>query len=591
VAGTHVHANLAPPRRGLSMPTVIQLSNRVLALLAGLLALLQACSGGSGPSGPVEPPDTGAPPAMTALEASRFLHRASFGASKASIESLQALDYAGWLDAQVAAPVSLMKPRLIELGCPQVLPDGDLECGFIDPHIALRDRLWWEHAVYGSDQLRQRVGFALSEILVLSIFNAELAEYPVLIADYYDTLVQGAFGSYRDLLEEVTLHPAMGIYLSMLGNRKEDPVAGTRPDENYAREVMQLFSIGLVQLDAGGRTVLDGNGQPIPTYDQNDIEELARVLTGWTWATQEPKSADLEQFEGLEPTFGRMQPWPAFHDDGAKTIVGGLTIPAGQTPDQDLAMALDALFQHPNSGPFLSRQLIQRLVTSNPSADYVARVSEVFGDDGSGVRGNLEAVVRAILLDTEALAPPADPATFGKLREPLMRATALWRAFGTDTEGTPFENFIAGEFLGQQALYSPSVFNFFSPFYSTSTLAADGLVAPELQISTHATLSSAADLLATAVFDGTTLTESDAEWPLAVLDLGELQAVASDPEALLTAIEERLIGQRFAPAARDALLAYIAELDLESEDFPEGFERVQDTLTVVLVSPDFIVQK
>lgn len=573
------------------MPTVIQVSNRLLALLAGLMALLQACSGGGGPAGPATPPDNGTPPSMSALDASRFLHRASFGASKASIESLQALDYDGWIDAQIALPASLMKPELIELGCPQVLPDGELGCEFIDPHIELRDQLWWNHAVFAPDQLRQRVGFALSEIFVVSIFNAELAEYPVLIADYYDTLVSGAFGNYRDLLEEITLHPAMGIYLSMRGNRKEDPIAGTRPDENYARELMQLFSIGLVQLDAGGSPVLGADGQPVPTYTQEDIEELARVLTGWTWATNEPKTADLEQFQDLEPTFGRMQPWPAFHDSGAKTIVGGVAIPGNQTPEQDLAMALDALFHHANAGPFFARQLIQRLVTSNPSAEYVARVAAVFSDDGAGVRGNLEAVVRATLLDPEALAPPADPLTFGKLREPLMRATALWRAFGTPPLQTPWSDFIGGEYLGQQALYSPSVFNFFSPSYSTSGLAAEGLVAPELQISTHATLSSAADFLATAAFDGNSLFEGIDDWTLPVLEFDELLAVAPDASALLALIEERLIGHAFPPGTRAALQAYVDEQKLDSGEFEPGYERVLNTLVVVLVSPDFLVQK
>ncbi|MEM7307232.1 MAG: DUF1800 domain-containing protein [Planctomycetota bacterium] len=564
-----------------------------LGVLLGAVFLATAhssCSdSGGSPSDPVL--------LLTDAEAARFLARASFGPSPAGVQELREAGYQAWLDGQVELPPSLMKPALLDLGCSALEP-GHPECEFIDPHIAERDRLWWEHAVYGEDQLRQRVAFALSEIFVISVFNAELAEYPVLIAEYYDMLAQRAFGSYRELIEEVTLHPAMGVYLSMLGNRKADPVLGTRPDENYAREVMQLFSIGLVQLDAAGRPVLDELGQTIPTYTQDDIEELARVFTGWTWSSDEPKSASLEAYQGLEPRFGRMEAWPAFHDADEKALLGSVVLPAGLAAEVDLALALDALASHPNVGPFLARQLIQRLVTSNPAPEYVERVAATFNDDGKGQRGNLEAVVRAILLDPAALGEPPADGTFGKVREPVLRLSALWRAFETEPP-TPdaklFDDFLSAEYGGQQALYSPSVFNFFSPFYSNAELAAQGLVAPELQVSTHATLVEMANFTDWMVRESNTATVAETlmyeEWSFPVLDLSPVASVAGDVGALVDELSRRFLASAMSSEMRAVLEAALLEVPLDDGELPPGLERAMLATSLVLVSPEFIVQQ
>ena len=326
----------------------------------------------------------------------------------------------------------------------------------------------------GSDQLRQRVAWALSQILVTS--QVSLANrYPFGLADYYDMLAHHAFGDFRQLIEEVTLHPMMGVYLSMLGNRKPNAELNIRPDENYARELMQLFTIGLVELNADGTPKLDAHNQPIPTYDQAVVEGFAHVFTGWHWACTfgSPGNCGFSNTRGTVPNqILPMQLFPEEHDTGAKRLLTypnavKSVIPAGQTAEQDLADALDNIFHHPNVGPFISRQLIQRLVTSNPSPAYVARVSAVFDDDGTGQRGNLGAVVRAILLDAEARAPAstADPDA-SKLKEPVLRLTQLWRAYDGRAANGRYFNINPSVDFGQGPLQAPSVFNFYSPFYA-----------------------------------------------------------------------------------------------------------------------------
>ena len=357
-----------------------------------------------------------------------------------------------------------------------------------------RRDIWFQNSVRGSDQLRQRVAWALSQILVTS--QVSLANrYPMGLADYYDTLARHAFGDFRQLMEAVTLHPMMGVYLSMLGNRKPNAELNIRPDENYARELMQLFTIGLVELDADGTPKLDAHDQPIPTYDQAVVEGFAHVFTGWHWACTfgSPADCGFSNTRGTVPNqILPMQLFPEEHDTGEKRLLTypnavKSVVPAGQTAEQDLADALDNIFHHPNVGPFIARQLIQRLVTSNPSPAYVARVSAVFDDDGTGQRGNLGAVVRAILLDAEARAPAstADPGA-SKLKEPVLRITQLWRAYDGRAANDRYFNIDPAVDFGQGPLQAPSVFNFYSPFYAPPGEISDlGLVAPELQIATE----------------------------------------------------------------------------------------------------------
>ncbi|MEM9378987.1 MAG: DUF1800 domain-containing protein [Planctomycetota bacterium] len=559
-------------------------------LAAALLPVFIACSSGADTS---PDQDADADPAPSSRSAAvRFLNRASFGASPSDTDFVVARGSVAWIDAQVAEPPSLMLPRLIAMGCAPDHPgQTDSSCWPYSPddHFEERMRLWWEHAVHGPDQLRQRVAFALSEIFVVSDRDAVLQEFPSTVADYYDTLVRGAFGSYRDLLEDVTLHPAMGTYLSMAKNRAEDPVLGTRPDENFAREVMQLFSIGLSQLDASGQSILDGLGQSIPTYDQTTITETARALTGWTYPAVFPPSNELVDFLDTYPRFGPMEPWPAFHDFGAKTIVGGAVLPANQSPQEDVDSVLDALAAHPNVGPFLGRQLIQRLVTSNPSPAYVERVAAVWNDDGGGRRGNLEAVVRAILLDEEARnGHVSQPLTFGKVREPVLRITALWRAFEATGAVTGI-HFAADEELGQRPQSAPSVFNFFRPTYATNALVAQGLVAPEMQITTHSKITQSGNLMSFLIFVGNDVVD-DPEYADPVLGVDAVREASSNVPAFVALLDERLCGGTLSTASREAIEGRLAQIPYSVPGFESGFLRAVEGIALVSHSADFAVQ-
>ncbi|MEM6672448.1 MAG: DUF1800 domain-containing protein [Planctomycetota bacterium] len=535
--------------------------------------------------------DQRVPDPVSRAAAVRFLNRATFGASLADTDVVAREGYARWLDGQFQLPPTLLLPTLVQFGCAPELPNID-DCPDYDPdpQIQLRRIQWWTNATYAPDQLRQRVAFALSEIFVASALDDELADRSVLIVDYYDTLARGAFGTYRELLEDVTLHPVMGVYLSMLKNRKADPVEGTRPDENFAREVMQLFSIGLAQLDPTGQPLLDAQGEPIPTYDQDVIVDTARALTGWTYASDVPPNGNVYDFLDLDARLGRMVPWPAFHDTGAKTIVGGIQIPAGLSAEGDLAAVLDALATHPNVGPFMGRQLIQRLVTSNPSPAYVGRISAVWDDDGSGVRGNLGAVVRAILLDPEALGGhAAAPTTFGKVREPILRVTGIWRAF--EATGTSNEiALVATELLGQAPMEAPSVFNFFSPSFTTSTLASQGLVAPELQISTHSAITRLSNALTFMILEGNDLT-ADPNYPDPVLQLAAVRSAAGDVTELVDLLDERMLGGTLESGARTALETYLETIPNSGDGEPAGARRAAEAIALLAMSPAYGIQR
>jgi len=351
---------------------------------------------------------------------------------------------------------------------------------------------WWDIVTNGKDQLRQRMAFALSEILVISR-NGPLQTFPDARVSYYDVLVKDAFANFETLLTDVTFHPAMGKYLSYLGNSKSQN--GSHPDENYAREVMQLFSIGLYQLNLDGTKKTDSAGKPLPTYDQNDIQQMAKVFTGL--------SDDNGQFES-EASFSsfhsRTSPMVAFdtyHDRSEKKILlGSVTIPAGADTKTDVKKALHILFMHPNVGPFLARQLIQRLVTSNPSSAYIARVSKVFNNNGQGVRGDMKAVIKAILLDDEALhGARNEPKIFGKFREPLLYVSHLFRAFHAQNDEHVLKqedlalytyrsyNFNGTGFTRQEGpLEALTVFNYFTPDDAPYVLKKRGIAAPELQL-------------------------------------------------------------------------------------------------------------
>jgi len=408
---------------------------------------------------------------MTTSEAARLLQQASFGPTAADITQATSMSAEQWVAQQLALPATTHADKL------QNPPNQDR------PAPVSRLETWWRIALTAPDQLRQRLAFAWSEIMVVSDQGNGLNNQPVGLANYYDLLLQygsGANSSYRQLLEQVTLSPVMGVYLSHLGNQKPDLARNIRPDENYAREVMQLFTIGLVLLEPDGTPKRDSSGQPIPSYDQPMIEGFAHVFTGWT-------SAGTVRFDRPQPDYiNPMIAFADFHASAEKKLLNNTVLPAGQSAQQDLTQALDNLAGHANVGPFISKQLIQRLVTSNPTPGYVGRVSAVFADNGQGQRGDLTAVVTAILLDEEARSGDlSQSGSFGKLREPLLKTTHLWRLLQSAAPSGRILTYSLADSHAQAPLQSPSVFNFFRPDYAPTTeLQQLGLVAPEQQIVT-----------------------------------------------------------------------------------------------------------
>lgn len=523
--------------------------------------LLAACGGGGGTDAGTQPvndyPETEA-------EAARFLTQATFGPDTADMQRVAQVGYSAWLGEQMAMPASLHRPQL-----EQIQQGGTI----VQPFH--RQAMWWKRALTAPDQLRQRMAFALSEILVISDTVGVLGADVLGCTEYYDILVRNAFGSYRELLEQVTLSPQMGKYLSHLRNEKPNPVTNTRPDENYAREIMQLFSIGLFELNQNGTRKTSG-GQPIPTYGQQDIIGLAHVFTGWQYA-------GAPYWWSSTPNYLPMQAWPEYHDTAAKSALGA-TFAAGQTAQVDLAQALDTLCNHPNVGPFLGKQLIQRLVTSNPSPAYVQRVAEKWADDGNGQRGNLAAVLRAILLDPEARTGQTVAANYGKVKEPLLMMTAIWRALEATSPSGAFR-FDRPDFaFAQAALRSRTVFNFFRPDYAPQgEVAAAGLVAPETQILDHTSAITTINQFYRAMFERV-LGELGAPQDEILVDLGPLTALAADVPALLAWLDTHLLLGGMTEDMRTILTAHL-------EAITDMKQRAQDAVYLVASSPEFFVQK
>ncbi len=410
-----------------------------------------------------------------AVYAARFLNQATFGATLDDIEALAGNDVEAWIDEQVTIPMSSHLEYL------EVIEPTTPEMEIWRNH---RMNAWFNINVYGEDQLRQKMAYALSQIFVISDKSAFDNNHKQ-IANYYDMLANNAFGNFRQLLEDVTLSPLMGMYLSMRGNEKPDPARNIRPDENYAREVMQLFTIGLTELHNNGEPRLDAVGNTIPTYNQATIEAYAHVFTGWNFngTTEQSWYRYWQNYNTFEP----MTAVEAYHDKGEKRLLNGIMVPANQSAEQDLAMALDSLFMHPNVGPFIGKRLIQFFVTSNPSSAYVERVANAFNNNGSGERGDMLATIKAVLLDPEARADYAQQVSyFGKVKEPILRGIQFMRAMQAYTPSGVIEYGYPDWMFNQAPLSSPSVFNFFLPTHAPQgELAQNGLVAPEMTILTQ----------------------------------------------------------------------------------------------------------
>lgn len=542
-----------------------------------ILLVLAGCGGGGGSSsidpppsdpagnggGPVTPTD---PTVSDYARAAKILDLTTFGPTVSEIDAVAREGIDWWLDDQFAQPASLHEPIVRRYGAQY---GYELQNPVIFPGL-YRRFAFFENALTAPDQLRQLTAYAFTQIFVVSA-TGMLNNNPIGLASYYDTLLTHSFGNFRDLLRAVTLHPAMGFYLSHVNNAKSDPAANTFPDENYAREVMQLFTIGLYKLNQDGTVVVDTNGRPIPTYDNDDIQAFAKIFTGLTY-----------NVEAGNPVFGRnrgsmnlpMAMIDSFHEAGEKRLLNGQIVPDGQSGMEDIEAAIDNLFQHPNVGPFIGRQLIQRLVTSNPSPDYVARVAAVFAENGSGERGDLEAVLRAILTDSEA-------SDASRVREPFRRHLAVNRSMGTaPVSGSDYgiTGFFVQNLTGQMVLTAPSVFNFYSPFYRPP--GGQGLQSPEMQITTEDSVVGLINLFAQALY-GDAPMHTHSELPAVALDLTPLSAYMDDRDTFLVWVERLFFGGQMREHTRDVLNDTLDEVtDLPTED------QVKVALYVALASPD-----
>lgn len=558
-------------------------------------------SGEVPPASPPPPPPPPPPAKPTPEEASRFLMSATFGPDAASIDSLVDLGYSDWIEAQYQLPIR----SIVDASLPDLRPNED---DFSEHRVVLAE--FYENVILGEDQLRMRATYALSQFFVVSVRSNIVANDGEGFARYVDILQEGAFGNFRDLLEEVTYSPAMGKYLTYLGNRKANPATGSAPDENYAREILQLFTIGLYELNLDGSLKLDGNGQPIETYTNEDITELAKVFTG-LWYEGLPFGRQANRRTDQD-RISRMVMFEDQHSDDSKSFLGE-TLNATLTGDESISAALDILFEHPNTAPFFAQQMIQRFTTSNPSPDYVRRVAQAFNSGtyilpdgdivGTGERGDMRAVWAAILMDEEYLDPAAasDP-SFGKVREPVILFTHWARMSEVPSVnmvqgGRVIDAFAfykeASSALGQRAFTSPSVFNFYRPGYVApgSQTAQAGLVAPELQITTTTSVVSYANFMRNFVFRDEGAGNSNGQFGL-VGDYSAEVAIADDTDALINRLDLLLLAGTMTDNTRRQLETTIESVSFDSSNADVNLRnRVQLAIQLIMVSPEYIVQQ
>ncbi len=597
-----------------------------LGLLSATLAAmaLAACGGSSGSDSPAPSPVPPAPPAPAPpgpppgpyrldaadMAAARLLQHAQLASAEADIAAVKRQGAAAWLDAQLALPVAekawdwLNTRGYTAIDEFRFYDGGSYAMQFVMGHQLIKQ----------PDTVRKRVALALSELFVVSVNVAGVTWPHMGLAHFWDQLNTNAFGNFRQLLDDVTLNPVMGAWLNTRGNAKEDPATGRVPDENYAREVMQLFTIGLVQLNLDGTPRLDAGGRTIPTYTQDEVSELARVFTGYDFWS------DGRFF--LSANDGSPRPYPEFtrramvfdankHSNLAVRFLG-TTIAANTAGAEALRLALNALFNHANTGPFFARQMIQRLVSGNPSPAYVARVAAKFNDNGAGVRGDLKAVWRAILLDDEAQgATSLASTTHGKLREPMVRHFQWARTFGLESAAGSwkwsydFDN--PRTWYGQAPFYSPSVFNFFRPGYVPpgTALAASGATAPEFQIVNESTTSQWINSIEGWVAFGMYVVlpgRTGYPFPYAGpypgdgfdirTDYAPEVALAHDPIALMKRLNLLLCAGQLSEATQRRIVTMLEERTVtQASTAEEKRHRVIAAIVTVMCCAEYLVQK
>ncbi len=567
---------------------------------ASLPMVLAACGGGGGSS-------TTAPPAQGPLvvkpqsdaEAARFLLQSQFSAADDEIGAVKSQGYEPWLNAQMdKAPSGTGTAWLALRGYDKVTKDGYYNNYF--PGI----QMIWQQMLGTSDPVRKRVSFALSEFFVVGFYGLDFSWRSQAIAHHWDQLNSNAFGNFRKLLEDITLNAAMGFFLSTRGNEKENAATGRRPDENYAREVMQLFTIGLNQLNLDGTAKLDSAGKTIATFTQDDVTNLARAFTGFDWdstgnvETPDPNGGNYtiqsDSFTRLpmtqDPAKWRYPRSKSTQSSLAATFLG-VTIAANTDGTAALKTVLDTLFNHANTGPFFAGQMIKRLVTSNPSPAYVQRIATKFNDNGSGTRGDLRAVFKAILLDDEARGPAGlTSQTFGKIREPAVRLTQWARTFAATSPSNAWAVNDQGDpsyTIGQQPLASPSVFNFFRPGYvpAGTAIAANNLVAPEFQLVNEVSVTSYINTMDSIIQKGISNTDIKADYAKEV-------ALAGDTAALTNRLVLLLTANQLSDANRTLIQGALEAIKLDGvNDAAIKLRRVTVGVLLVMASSQYLVQK
>lgn len=587
-----------------SSDTPSQKSAAAHLALAGLAVATAACGGGGGSGGGSS--GSGGTPAPTVVkpqtdaEAARFLLQAGFAASTGEIAQVRSEGYEPWLDRQMSlandeSGEAFLKSRGFDT--------VDANEWYFRTTPA--DNMVWRHLLHGNSAVRRRVALALSEFFVVSLNSIEITWRSQAMGFWWDNLNQHTFGSFRSLLEAVTLNPAMGVYLNTLGNRKADPRTGRVADENYGREVMQLFTIGLHELNIDGSVRTNSSGAPIETYTNEDVTGIAKSFTGYDY-----DYTGIAQLQAYNQTYTIPHPdyvrrpmtadpakWrtprtTGYHSDEEKRFLG-TTIPAGTNAAETLRITLDTLFNHPNVGPFFGEQMIQRLVTSNPSRQYVQRVAEVFNNNGRGQRGDLKAVFKAILLDSEARSASGltDP-RFGKLREPMLRVAQWGRTFGAASASGAWGVGNVSDpatRLGQSPLRSPSVFNFFRPGYvpAGSYTATNNMLAPEFQLVNETSVAGYVNLIERTI-DGT-----GSSWmgDVKAAYAGEL-AMAHDAPVLLDRLNLLLTANQLSQASRDLILPAMNDVAVtQTSDDATKLRRIYIGVLLVMASNEYLVQK
>ena len=595
-------SDAAPDTVAAPQGNVGEKSPAIFAIPAASLALA-ACGGGGTDDNSIASiftPNVSIAKPATDGEAARFILKASLAATEPEIADIRSIGYVAWLDKQMDIPISQTGVAwLSSRGYDQVTA---AEFYFQD---TLADYMAWNQLITSPDPVRKRLAFAHSQFFVVSTNGIEIEWRSNAMAAYWDVLNRHALGNFRQLLEDITLNPAMGVYLSTLGNFQGDSGTGRVPDENYAREVMQLFTIGLNELNNDGTKKVGSTGQPIETYTNSDVSNLARVFTGYSYdyanlvrtpSVRFPSTLVAPLDSVIRPMTSDPTRWlrpqtTSEHSMLEKTFLG-TTIPANTDAPTSMKLALDTLFNHPNVGPFFSKQMIQRLVTSNPSAGYVDRVAKIFNNNGSGVRGDLRAVFKAILLDDEATnAAGLTSPTFGKVREPVLRFTQWARNFGATSQSGNWtiNNTSNPAFsLGQSPLRAPSVFNFYRPGYvpANTAIAANALVAPEFQIVNEVSVAGYINFMVSAI-GSTNGVNNDVK----ATYTSEL-AIVTDSSALLNRLSLLIAGNQLTDTTKATIKAALdATTVTNTSSLAVKERRVYLATLLVFASSDYLVQK